>query len=49
MIRSRRTALDMQLTDLAEVGAPHPGLQKCVELKTNGPIANARHEGIFHK
>jgi RAT1-interacting protein len=33
----------------AEVGADHPGLHKCMELKTNKVIENERQEAIFHK
>ncbi len=33
----------------AEVGAPHPGLEGCMELKTNKVIENDRQEGVFHK
>ncbi|WWC63877.1 uncharacterized protein I303_106482 [Kwoniella dejecticola CBS 10117] len=33
----------------AEPGTPHPGLEKCVELKTNRVIENEKQEFIFHK
>ncbi|OCF35706.1 protein RAI1 [Kwoniella heveanensis CBS 569] len=33
----------------AEVGTPHPGLNKCVELKTNKVIYNEKQDAIFHK
>jgi hypothetical protein len=34
---------------VAEPGAPHPGLDKTVELKTNKVIRNPRQEAVFHK
>ncbi|WVF65405.1 hypothetical protein IAT40_000132 [Kwoniella sp. CBS 6097] len=33
----------------AEMGTPHPGLNKCVELKTNKVIYNEKQDNIFHK
>lgn len=33
----------------AEVGAPNPGLEACVELKTNKVIDSERADGVFHK
>ncbi|WRT69205.1 uncharacterized protein IL334_006189 [Kwoniella shivajii] len=33
----------------AEPGTPHPGLEKCVELKTNKVIENEKQEFTFHK
>ncbi|OCF79056.1 hypothetical protein I204_01000 [Kwoniella mangroviensis CBS 8886] len=33
----------------AEPGLPHPGLDKCVELKTNKVIENEKQEFTFHK
>ncbi|WWD06912.1 hypothetical protein V865_005009 [Kwoniella europaea PYCC6329] len=33
----------------AEPGSPHPGLDKCVELKTNKVIENEKQEFTFHK
>lgn len=32
-----------------EVGSPHPGLEGCLELKTNKVIENEKQEGIFHR
>jgi len=34
---------------LAQPGAPYPGLDKTVELKTNKVIRNPRQEAVFHK
>jgi RAT1-interacting protein len=31
------------------VGAGHPGLEACVELKTNKVVENEKQEVIFHK
>jgi RAT1-interacting protein len=33
----------------ADVGADHPGLERCMELKTNKVIENERQEAAFHK
>ncbi|WVW79529.1 hypothetical protein I302_101498 [Kwoniella bestiolae CBS 10118] len=33
----------------AEPGTPHPGLDQCVELKTNKVIENEKQEFTFHK
>lgn len=43
------SARNGRLICAAEVGAPHPGLDGCMELKTNKVIENERQEGIFHK
>jgi RAT1-interacting protein len=34
---------------IAELGSPHPGLEGCMELKTNKVIENEKQEMIFHK
>lgn len=34
---------------VAEPGTSHPGLEKCVELKTNKVIRNGGQETAFHK
>ena len=33
----------------AEPGTGHPGLEKCVELKTNKVIDTEKQDNIFHK
>lgn len=33
----------------APVGAEHPGLEACIELKTNKVVENEKQEVIFHK
>ncbi|RXK35825.1 hypothetical protein M231_06919 [Tremella mesenterica] len=33
----------------AEIGSPHPGLDKCMELKTSKVIENEKQDLIFHK
>ncbi|WWD21178.1 hypothetical protein CI109_105662 [Kwoniella shandongensis] len=33
----------------AEIGSPHPGLERTVELKTNKVIENERQDAVFHK
>lgn len=38
-----------RLIDAAVPGTPHPGLDKCMELKTNGPVTNPSQERTFHK
>lgn len=39
----------MKLIYAAEPGTPHPGLDRCMELKTNKVIENEKQEMIFHK
>ena len=49
-ISSSTNDKDQEYADCsAEPGASHPGLEKCMELKTNGPITNANQERTFHK
>ncbi|TXT13195.1 hypothetical protein VHUM_01596 [Vanrija humicola] len=33
----------------ARPGSPNPGLEACVELKTNKVIESERHDAVFHK
>ncbi len=33
----------------AKIGDPHPGLEGCMELKTNKIIENEKQEAILHK
>lgn len=40
--------LCLQLTSVPP-GTPNPGLNKCVELKTNKVINDERGDNIFHK
>ena len=34
---------------VVQPGEPHPGLDKCLELKTNMVIESEKQENIFHK